>query len=229
MSLKRMRWIGVCLMIVAAAPPARAQGCAAGQDSAVQCFVGNAVRTNLLTLQFGMTMSQFKAYGVSVSKILQTQPTSLVVVGLASAVADAMPPTNTDGSPNQTAQDTAVNSIVDAAIANNFVILPAETTSQDIKWFSLDLVSVMNTNNGILLSPGTLLRAIDSYIVSSTANGTVDWTQVNSGLATMVNNLANTGLLKLPSTVTTSQAIQFAQSLGQLIYAYKVATNRTTL
>jgi hypothetical protein len=86
MILKSIVLAGVCLLVVSAAPPLRAQGgCASGQDAAVQCFVGNAVRTNLVTLQYGMTMSQFKAYGVSVSKIVQEQSTALAMLGLASA------------------------------------------------------------------------------------------------------------------------------------------------
>jgi len=173
MNLKNIVLVGVCLLIFSVAPPLRAQGgCASAPDAAVQCFVGNAVRTQLVTLQYGMTMAQFKAYGVSVSKIVQQQPTALAVVALASAVADALPPTNADGSANLAAQTAAINSIVDAGIANNFLILPAETTSQDLKWFSLDLVNLMNTNNGILLSPGTMLRVIDSYVVTAPTSGT---------------------------------------------------------
>jgi hypothetical protein len=114
MNVRRALLVGVCLATASVAPIARAQSCASGQDAAVKCFVSNAVRTNLISLQYGMSMSQFKQYGVSVSKIVQAQPTSLVVVGLASAVADALPPTNADGSANQTAQDAAMNSIVDA-------------------------------------------------------------------------------------------------------------------
>jgi hypothetical protein len=230
MILKNIALAGVCLFVVSAAPPLRAQGgCASAQDAAVECFVGNAVHTKLVTMQFGMTMSQFKAYGVSVSKIVQEQPTALAVVGLASAVADALPPTNANGSANQAAQTAAIDSIVDAGIANNFLTLPAETTSQDLKWFSLDLVNVMNTNNGILLSPGTMLRVIDSYVVTATTGGTVNWTQANSGIATMITNFAGAGLLKLPATITTAQAIQFAQSLAQITYTYKTATGRATL
>jgi hypothetical protein len=229
MILKNIGLAGVCLLVVSAAPPLRAQGCASGQDAAVQCFVGNAVRTRLVTLQYGMTMSQYKAYGVSVSKIVQQQPTALAVVGLASAVADALPPTNANGSANQAAQTAAIDSIVEAGIANNFLTLPAQTTSQDLKWFSLDLVNVMNTNNGILLSPGTMLRVIDSYVVTANVNGQINWTQANSGIATMITNFASAGLLKLPATISINQAVQFAQSLAQITYGYKTATGRTTL
>lgn len=230
MNPKNIVLAGVCMLLVSAAPPLRAQGgCASAPDAAVQCFVGNAVRTNLVTLQYGMTMSQFKAYGVSVSKIVQQQPTALAVVGLSSAVADALPPTNANGSANQAAQTAAIDSIVDAAIANNVLTLPAETNSQDLKWFSLDLVSAMNTNNGVLLSPGTFLRVIDSYVVTATASGTVNWTQANSGIAAMITNFASAGLLKLPATITTAQAIQFAQSLAQVTSTYRTATGRASL
>jgi hypothetical protein len=229
MNLKNIVLAGVCLMLVSVAPPLRAQGsCVSGPDAAVECFVGNAVHAKLVTMQFGMTMSQFKAYGVSVSKIVQQQPTALAVVGLSSAVADALPPTNANGSANVAAQTAAVNSIVDAAIADDIITVPTETTSQDLKWFSLDLVSAMNANNGILLSPGTMLRVIDSYVVTATS-GTVNWTQANSGIATMITNFASAGLLKLPTTVTTAQAIQFAQSLAQVTYTYRTATSRASL
>jgi hypothetical protein len=221
--------VGVCLLIAFAGRAAHAQGCASGQDAAVECFVGNAVRTNLVTIQSGMSMSQFKQYGVSVSKIVQAQPTSLAVVGLASAVADALPPTNADGTANLVAQSTAMNSIVDAGIANSFLSLPAETNAQDLKWFSLDLVRVMNVNNGILLSPGTLLRAIDSYVVTSTTNGTVNWTQANSGIAAMLTSLASAGFLKLPPAITAAEATQFAQALAQITYTYRNATGRSSL
>ena len=228
MKLTKILMVGVCLGTVWASL-AQAQGCASGQDAAVECFVGNAVHTNLVSIQFGMTMPQFKAYGVSVSKIVQSQPTSLAIVGLASAVADALPPTNADGTANVTAQSAAMNSIVDAGIVNGFLSLPAETNAQDLKWFSLDLVRVMNVNNGIVLSPGTMLRVIDSYVVSSTTNGTVNWTQANSGIATMMSGLASAGLLKLPATITPAQATQFAQALAQITYTYRTATGRSSL
>jgi hypothetical protein len=232
MIIRKSLLVGVSLAAASVAtvlPAAHAQSCASGQNAAVECFVGNAVRTNLITLQYGMTMAQFKQYGVSVSKIVQTQPTSLAVVALASAVADALPPTNSDGSANSAAQTAAMNSIVDAGIASNFITVPADTDSQDLKWFSLDLVSAMNTNNGILLSPGTMLRVIDSYVVSNTTSGTVNWTQANSGIATMISNLASSGLLKLPASITTAQATQFAQSLAQITYTYRTATGRASL
>jgi hypothetical protein len=228
MKSMKIVWVGVCLL-AASGPAAHAQNCNSGQDAAVECFVGNAVRTNLISIQTGMTLAQFKQYGVSVSKIVQVQPTSIEMVALASAVADALPPTNANGTANLAAQSAAMNAIVDAGIANGFLTLPAETTTQDLKWFSLDLVRVMNTNNGILLSPGAMLRAVDSYVVTSTTNGTVNWTQADAGIATMMTNLGSTGLLKLPTTITSAEATQFAQALAQITYTYRTATGRSSL
>ena len=229
MKFVKIALAGVCLAASFSAPAAHGQACISSQDAAVNCFVGNAVHTNLVTLQSGMTMAQFKQYGVSVSKIVQAEPTALEIVGLASAVADALPPTNADGSANSAAQMTAMNAVVDAGITNNVLTLPAETTSQDLKWFSLDLINAMNVNNGILLSPGTMLRIIDSYVVSATTSGTVNWTQANAGIATMMSNLASAGLLKLPATITTAQATQFAQALAQVTNTYRSSTGRTSL
>jgi len=231
MSFRKWTWAVVCLAAVMVKPMAvQAQsGCTSSQNAAVECFVANAIKTNLLTVQFGMTTAQFKAYGVSVSKILQDQQTYIVLLGMTSAVADAMPATNANGSANTAAQDAALSSIVSAAVANGLMTIPANSTQQDLVWFSEDLVTAMGTSQALMLSPGTMLRVIDSYVVNNTSNGTVNWTQANSALATMVGNLSTLGLLKLPSGVTIAQAQAFAQSLAQTIYTYKVATGRTTL
>jgi hypothetical protein len=230
MKLHKFAMLGVCLGVAAmAATSSVAQSCTSSQDAAVQCFVGNAVKTNLSSLRYGMTMTQFKAYGVAVSRLLQDQQDYLVLAGMASAIADAMPPTNADGSANPAAQQAAVTSIVQAEIADGMVTLPAEVSEQQTIYFSLDMVTSMNETKGIMMSPGFLLRVTDSYVVTATANGAVDWTTVNSSLATMVSNLSSAGLLKLPVSVTLTEAQTFAQNLAQAIYTYKVATGRTSL
>jgi len=233
MKMSTWRWIGVCLGVAAiqASSPAAAlaQGCAASQDAAVGCFVSNSVKTGLTSLRYGMTMTQFKAYGVAVSKILQAQQAYLVLGGMSSAIADAMPPTNSDGTANVSAQEAAVNAIVHAEILRGLVTLPTEASEQQAQWFSLDMVTSMNETGGIMLSPGFLLRVTDSYIVSATSGGVVNWTQVNSQLATMVSTLANTGLLNLPASVTLSNAQAFTQDVAHAIYTYKQATGRLSL
>lgn len=176
-----------------------------------------------------MTMSQFKSYGVAVSKVFQSQQAYLVLAGMSGAIADAMPPTNADGSANTAAQQAAVYAIVHAEILNDLITIPAEVNEQQLKWLSLDMVSSMNETKGIMLSPGMLLRITDSYITTATANGVVNWTLVNANLVAMVNNLAGAGLLKLPPSVTLSQAQGFAEDLAQAIYNYKLATGRKNL
>jgi hypothetical protein len=231
MRTRRIAIAGVCLAAItqAWAPAAHAQNCVANQDAAVGCFVGNSVRTGLTSLRYGMNMSQFKAYGVAVSKIMQAQQDYLVLAGMAGAIADAMPPTNANGTANTSAQQTAVNAIVHAEILCGLVALPSTVNEQHAKWFSLDMVGSMNEINGIMLSPGFLLRVTDSYIVNATTKGVVNWTQVNSQLASMVSGLSSAGLLKLPASVTLANAQLFAQDLAQAIYAYKQATNRPSL
>jgi hypothetical protein len=230
MLIRQLALAGVCLGIAAAAAaPTHAQQCTSSQDAAVECFAGDALKTGLLDNHHGLTTSQFKTYSVSVSRILQAQETNLILFGMSSAVADAMPATNANGTANQTAQTNAVNSIVAAELSSGIVTIPAEVNEQDMQWFSLDMVTSMDANNGILLSPGTLLRVIDSYIVAQTSGGSVNWTAVNTNLGVMVTNIATLGLLKLPAAITLAQVRTFAQSLAQIIYTYKVVTARTTL
>jgi hypothetical protein len=228
MLIRKLAVAGVCLGIAAAASPVRAQ-CTRSQDAAVECFATNALKTGLLDLHHGLSTSQFETYSVSVSKILQAPETNLIVFGMSSAVADAMPATNADGSANATAQTNAMNSIVASEISSGIAALPSETNLQDMQWLSLDLVTSLAANKAMLLSPGTLLRVIDSYIVTSTQGGNVNWAQVNASLATMVSNLSSTGLLRLPASITTGEVTTFAQSVAQTIYSYKLATHRTSL
>src|ERR1700679_3543747 len=101
--------VGVLLFGAAlSARPALSQtNCTASQQAAVQCFVANAVATDLTKPRYGMTLAQFESYGLCVSQVLQPPHPFLVLVGFSSAVADAMPPTNADGSSNQTAPEIA--------------------------------------------------------------------------------------------------------------------------
>ncbi|MGA2901550.1 MAG: hypothetical protein ABSF40_15080 [Candidatus Acidiferrales bacterium] len=232
MGLRKLALLGICLGVAAsAAPSVRAQSCTASQAAAVECFVANAVTTKITSPRYGMTLPQFEAYGVAVSLIVQTHHSYLLLTGAASAISDAMPPTNANGSANQSAQDLAVSQMVNAAAAGGFVTPPTGTTVQDLQWFTLDLVTAMNDNEGMLqmLTPGVGLRMIDSYIVTGTSNGTVNWTQVDSNLSTAVDNLMSAGLMKLPAEHTTAQVKTLVNSVAQAIYAYKVSTNRTTL
>ncbi|MGB8543584.1 MAG: hypothetical protein WCD49_18295 [Candidatus Acidiferrales bacterium] len=193
--------------------------------------MANAVATKITEPRYGMTLPQFQAYGVAVSEILQTNHTYLVLIGISSAIADAMPPRNADGSVNQSAQGLAVSQIVDAVIAGGFAPTPANVTPQDLEWFTLDLVAAMNHNDGMmqLMTPGVGLRIIDSYVVTGTSNGSVNWPQVNASLTNAVQSFITAGLMKIPANQTPVQVETFVSSVAQAIYAYKVSTNRATL
>lgn len=233
----------ISLLIVAIAlsamlpSPARGQAnpppdCTASQASAVQCFVANAVTTGLTQPRYGMTLAQFQDYGVAVTKILQTDQTYLVLVGLSSAIADALPPRNADGTFNDAAQNAAIAQIVAAAATSGFVWPPSGTDLQDLQWFTQDLVAAMNVNQQVLqiLTPGVTLRIIDSYVITATgSDGTVNWPQVAANLSTLVDNFIASGLVRLTPSLTTDQIKSFADALAQIISSYKVATNRVTL
>ncbi len=117
----------VCVLSFVFSNSASAQkpaDCTASQTTAIECFVYNAVATNITQPRYGMSLAQFETYGVAVNKILQTHHTYLVLVGLSGAIADALPPTNSNGSANLGAQDVAVTQIVDAAVSSKLISVP---------------------------------------------------------------------------------------------------------
>jgi hypothetical protein len=223
----------VCLAGAAAsALPTRAgTNCTSSQQAAIECFVANAVATDLTKPRYGMTLAQFESYGVAISEILQTHQSYLVLVGISSAAADAMPPTNLNGSANLLAQQNAVSEIVAAANAAGLVPIPAKTTLHEMEWFALDVSGAMNDNDGVLqlLTPGVAFRMIDSYVVTATSKGEVDWTEVDAKLTTAVDSFVKAGLIKIPAGMSTAKVTAFANALAHIIYSYKAATGRTTL
>jgi len=232
MRVQKLALLGMFLgAVVCAAPAMYAQNCTASPGAAIRCFVANAVTTKLTEPRYGMTLAQFQAYGVAVAEILRTNHTYLVLIGISSAVADAMPPRNLDGSVNGSAQELAVSQIVDAVIAGGFAPTPSSVTAQDLEWFALDLVSAMNHTDGMMqmMTPGVGLRIIDSYLVTGTSNGSVNWPQVNASLTNAVQSFITAGLMKIPANQTAAQVETFVSSVAQAIYAYKVSTHRATL
>jgi len=232
MGVKKSVLLAVCLGASAfAAPSMYAQNCTASQHAAIECFVANAVTTKITAPRYGMTLPEFKAYGVAVSEILQSNHTYLVLIGISSAIADAMPPKNLDGSKNQSAQDLAVSQIVDAAIAGGFAPLPSNVTARQLQWFTLDLVNAMNDNDGMMqmLTPGVGLRIVDSYVVTGTSGGSVNWPLVDASLTGAVQSFISSGLMKIPAGHTPAQVETFVGSVAQAIYAYKGSTNRAAL
>ncbi|MFZ3217720.1 MAG: hypothetical protein WA192_16800 [Candidatus Acidiferrales bacterium] len=222
---------GAALTASTAQAQSTATSCTASQKAAVACFVANAVTTNLTAPRYGMTLAEFESYGFAVTQILQTHHTYLVLVGISGAVADALPPKNKNGTANLAAQQAAIAQIVDAATSLGFTSPPTGTSITDLKHFAMDVTAAMNDNSGVMqmLTPGVVLRIIDSYIVTATANGQVNWTELNASLATAVTNFVGAGLIKVPPGMTASQVSSLAAALAQAIYTYKVATGLTAL
>jgi hypothetical protein len=221
------------ILTFAFAPTAHAQSfipCTVSQSAAVKCFVNNAVTTDILTMPAGMTATGYQNYAVAVLRIVQSTNTSVVLLGTTSAIADAMPPANENGMPNETAQANAINSIVGAEINAGLIVLPTQTTQAQLEMFAQQTAANMSGFTGVSLSPGSVLRLIDSYIITATStSGTVNWTQVDASLVTAVNNLNSSGLMKLPSTVTQSQFTTFVENVAQAISTYKTATGKKSL
>ncbi len=233
MSWKRAGFILGCVgMLLLAALPARAQvtWCSSSPDAAVRCFVRNAVTSGLASVPSGMTMTDFKAYGVSVSNIVQTPPALVFLLGTMSAVADALPPTNADGSADQAAQDAAVSAIVDAGLKAGLISLPANTTSDQLKMFARNVSGTMGQYNGAAVSPGALLRFLDFYVISATsADGTVNWGNVQVSISSVVDSLLSSHLLTLPAGVSSDSVKQFTNDLSVAVHDYRMATAKAAL
>jgi hypothetical protein len=215
--------------------PASAQTqCTTSQDAAVQCFVKNAVSARLASLPSGMSMAQYEAYGVAVSKTLQSPTVLMFLAGMTSAVSDALPSKDANGSANEAAQITAINAVVAAGLKDALFTLPAGVSLTQLQQVAQNMTAMAGENTGLLISPGALLRTLDSYLVSATSSASgaaasVNWLQVTNGLSTLVDNLVSTGLMKLPSGVASSDVKQFALDVCTAIEQYKLATQKAHL
>ncbi len=225
--IKRILVLGVFGLLIGM--PGHAQ-CATSQDGAVNCFVNNGVSTGLLIVPTGMTMTQYQAYGVAISKVLQTPSAAVFLLGMAGATSDAIPPLNVDGTPNQPAQDAFVNAIITAGLNDSIIKLPLETTSPQLQQFARELTAGMMGNGGVTISPGAFLRALDGYILAATLRtGTVDWLQVTTSITSLVSAMQTAGLIKLPASTTISNVLQFALDTASAIETYKLATGKAHL
>jgi hypothetical protein len=79
------------------------------------------------------------------------------------------------------------------------------------------------------MTPGISLRVIDSYVVTGTSNGSVNWTTVDTNLSTAIANMVSAGLIKIPSGVTSPQVNSFIDGVAKAIWAYKQSTERAHL
>jgi len=209
---------------------AQAQKCDKDPDGAVVCFAKNAISSGLVTVPPGMSPHDYTDYAVGVSHGIQTPTATMFVLGISGAVADALPPTNTDGTPNQSAQNAAIDSILDAALRDGMVVLPEGTTSDQFKLMARQFTGAMAENSGVTISPGAVLKVLDSYVVASTSStGSVDWPTVTTGISAMVDGLISADMLKLPSGIAAGNVKQFATDVSHAVYEYRQATRKARL
>jgi hypothetical protein len=57
----------------------------------------------------------------------------------------------------------------------------------------------------------------------------VNWTAVDASLSTAVDNFIVSGMIKVPSSITTPELKSFVNTLAHIIGDYKIATKRATL
>jgi hypothetical protein len=219
----------IALMVSAPGYAQQRSNCTGNADLAVDCFVSNGVSVGLLEVPSGMTLGQYKSYGVAVSKVMQTPSAAVFLLGMAAAAADAAPGKNLDGTLNQAAQDTLVNAIISAGLNNNIIALPAESTTSQVQQIARSITQGMSGNPGVMISPGAFLRLLDGYTTAATSGGVINWAAVTTNISGLVNMLQTTGLIKLPTGITLANVQQFAVDTAHGIVAYKTATNKLSL
>ena len=101
---------------------------------------------------------------------------------------------------------------------------PAGTSLLDLEHFSMDVAAAMNNNNGALelLTPGISLRIIDSYIITATTNGQVNWTRWTPAFPPPLPNTSTPVMVKFRPACSLTGVTSFANSLAQVIQTYKV-------
>jgi hypothetical protein len=237
--LRAVAVVGVCAGLMGPAVPVEAQrgkppkavACDSSPEAAVDCFVVNAVKTGLADVPEGMTMDEFRAWGVSVAGMLSQPGASVLAFGLASAVAEAMPPVSLNGvDSDASAQTAAVDAIVKSAIASRMLVLPEDVSGADAARLVRRMAESFSGYNGPSLNSGTVLRVLDAIVVDATdSTGHADWSKVNANIAKLVDSLIAIGLLTVPAGTTAGEIKLFAQDTALAIYNYKLATGQPRL
>jgi hypothetical protein len=145
-------------------------------------------------------------------------------------ISQMLPPTNSDGTVNQTRQDAAVNSAVQSLVNNKLV--PAPTTNipvADMQAFALSIAHSQNLYKDVQIST-PLLLLIKNIVASDTTNGVVNWTGctatstcVQQDVNDLISMAINAGQIKLDPGVSVSQMQAFGYDLAKIVDAYNKA------
>lgn len=146
-------------------------------------------------------------------------------------ISQMLPPTNSDGTLNQTRQDNAVNSAVQSLVNNGLV--PAPTASiplADMQSFALSIAHSQNSYKDVQIST-PLLMLIKNIVGSDTNSaGAVNWTGctatvtcVQQDVNDLISMAVNGGQIKLDPGVSMSQMQAFGYDLAKIVDAYNHA------
>ncbi len=153
------------------------------------------------------------------------------LLGLSSMVAQALPPTNSDGTLNQSRQDAAVQAAVDSLVRNGLIAPPDPTiTVDDMKYFAVLLTRLMNNYKDVQVT-SPILVWLKAVVKSNTSSsGTVNWsdcTATSTCVQGDVNDLVaiamSGGQVRLDPGVTQAQLQAFAFDLAKIVDAYNRA------
>lgn len=146
-------------------------------------------------------------------------------------ISQMLPPTNSDGTANQTRQDTAVNSAVQSLVSNGLVPAPTSTIPlSDMKSFALSIAHSQNKYKDVQIST-PLLLLIKNVVASDTdANGVVNWTNctatttcVQQDINDLISMAVSGGQIKLDPGISMSQMQAFGYDLAKIVDAYNRA------
>ncbi len=153
------------------------------------------------------------------------------IMATSTMISQLLPPTNSDGTLNQTRQDTAVKSAIQSLVNNGLV--PPPTTSipvSDMQSFALSITHSQNNYKDVQIA-SPLLMLIKNIVASDTnAAGVVNWTACSATVTCVqqdVNDLISMavsgGQIKLDPGISLAQMQSFGYDLAKIVDAYNRA------
>ena len=145
-------------------------------------------------------------------------------------ISQMLPPTNSDGTANQTRQDNAVNSAVQSLVNNKLVPAPTSTIPLgDMQSFALSITHSQNQYKDVQIAT-PLLMLIKNIVASDTVNGVVNWTGctatvtcVQQDVNDLISMAVSGGQIKLDPGVSIAQMQAFGYDLAKIVDAYNKA------
>ncbi len=153
------------------------------------------------------------------------------LIAVSTMISQTLPATNSDGTLNQTRQDTAVNSAVQSLVNNGLVPPPDSTIPiADMQYFAITVTQSLNRYKDVQIA-SPLLGWVKMIVASNTdSSGVVNWTGctatstcVQGDIADLISIAIASGQVKLDPGVTQAQLQAFAYDLAQIVDTYNRA------